>query len=66
MFNAMKGMSYLGLFLCNDLETNSFPVPDSPCIRTVALVLASLPIDLKTSCIEGAEPIISDLETFFG
>ena len=29
-------------------------------------MLASLPIDLKTSCIEGAEPMISDLETFFG
>ena len=32
----------------------------------MAFVLASLPIDLKTICIEGAEPMISDLETFFG
>ena len=66
MFNAINGISCLGLFLCSDLETNSFPVPDSPCIRTVALVLASLPIDLKTICIEGAEPIISALGIFFG
>ena len=35
-------------------------------MRTVAFVLASFPIDLKTICIEGAEPMISDLDTFFG
>ena len=66
MFKAINGISCLGLFLCNDLETSSFPVPDSPWIRTVAFVLASFPMDLKTICIEGADPMISDLETFFG
>ena len=60
----MKGISDLGLFLCKEFATSSFPVPDSPKIITVAFVCDSLPIERNTICIEAAEPMMSVLLTF--
>ena len=39
---------------------NSFPVPDSPLIRTLISDLEIFPIALKTFCNESALPIIFD------
>ena len=65
IFKAINGISCLGLFLWSDFAINSFPVPDSPCIRTVAIVFESFPIDLNTFCIAFDSPIISNLVSFF-
>ncbi len=56
MLIATNGWSLRLLCLCNALAINSFPVPDSPVIRTVASVWANLPIVRKTSCMDLAEP----------
>ena len=65
MLRAINGMSCLGLFLWSDLAINSLPVPDSPWIRTVAIVVDNFPIALKTFCIAWDSPMMSSLVSVF-
>jgi len=57
-FTGTKGLSHLGLFLCMATAATSLPVPLSPVISTVALLLETFSIKYSTSFIEELSPII--------
>ncbi len=63
MFKAIKGFLDRGLCRCKALATSSLPVPDLPFINTVIFDLARRPIARKTSCMAGASPIISGVDS---
>ena len=55
-FTEINGLVALGLSRCRALAASSLPVPDSPCIRTVVSVGATLRIRVNTFCMGSHRP----------
>ena len=64
-FIATKWLSFLGLRLCIALAMSSLPVPLSPKINTLALLLATLGTIEYNSSIGGLLPMIFSREGAF-
>jgi len=58
-WESVRRATFGGLCRCSARATSSLPVPDSPVISTVMLERDSRPMALNTSCMAGAEPMIS-------
>ena len=57
-FNFIKGPSFLVLLKCIAPAINSFPVPDSPVIRTVASDGATCATTSRSFTMESLRPIM--------